>query len=298
MEYNIQPAATNNANNQGNAEKGRTLLALRTDLKRSSMRRSKKAGMRLSNLINGNHKTHKETKKKRPCALQPVPNKVGALAKSDQSTSGDSTNKVKFNEMVEGELKELTVFIDPSMRNKFGRRTTLAEALLGVSVCPFPNSNRIMIAGYMRNSEISQAKAIKIGDWLKSVNDQETHVDNFELILLSFTQPTYIKLQLKRIAVEEPPPLHALNIGKATNTGEFIDILQTLFPSSGVDDADLSTEFSVLVITLKENAKHHLNAEDVIFCYPPKESNREFKFHQSFFSVAQDLISFGDYRSL
>lgn len=238
------------------------------------MRRSKKTGMRLSNLINGNHKAHKEAMKKRANASHPPgTSKSGAVGKSDQP-GGDSTNKVKFNEMVEGELKEITVFIDPSMRHKFGRRTTLAEALLGVSVCPFPNSNRIMIAGYMPNSEISQAKAIKIGDWLKSVNDQDISVDNFELILLSYTQPTYIKLQLKRIAVEEPPPSHALNIGKATSTAEYAEALQALLAPSSSDDFDLSAVFNVLVITLKDKAEHRLNAEDVIFCYPPRENNR------------------------
>lgn len=250
-------------------------MALRNDLKRSSMRRSKKTGIRLTSLINGNHKTHKEAMKKKTNASTTAPIKSGAAGKSEPM-AGDTTNKVKFNEMAEGELKEITVFIDPSMRHKYGRRTTLAEALLGVAVCPFPNSNRIMIAGYMPNSEISQDKAIKIGDWLKSINDQEINADNFELILLSFTQPTYIKLQLKRIAVEEPPPSHHLNVGKATNTAEYVDTLKTLFLGSKCDDSDLSTVFNVLLLTLKENNEHHLHAEDIIFCYPPREINRKF----------------------
>lgn len=264
LEYNIQPTAVNNAMN---ADKGQTLLALRNDLKRSSLRRSKKAGIRLSNLINGNQKIRKDEKKKKT-------NKSHAN-KNEQASGGDTTNKVKFNELAEGELKEVTIFIDPTMRHKFGRRTTLAEALLGISLCPFPNSNRIMIAGYMPNSEISQEKVVKIGDWLKSINEQELNAENVELILLSFTQPTYIKLQLKRIAVEEPPP-HDLNVGKATCTSEYVDTLKSLFAASKSDDCDSLVVFNVLIITLKEKPEYNWNAEDVIFCYPPRGSNRNF----------------------
>lgn len=283
LEYNIQPIPVNNGNNPTNADKGQTLLALRNDLKRSSLRRSKKAGIRLSNLINGNQKIHTDDKKKRVNSST-ASNKLHAN-KSEHASSGDTTNKVKFSELADGELKEITIFIDPTMRHKFGRRTSLAEALLGISLCPFPNSNRIMIAGYMPNSEISQEKVIKIGDWLKSINDQELNAENVELILLSFTQPTYIKLQLKRIAVEEPPP-HDLNIGKATCTSEYVATLKSLFAANKGDDCDSLTIFNVLIITLKEKSEYNWNAEDVIFCYPPRENNRNF----SVFFISRSLI--------
>lgn len=293
MEFNLQPAAVSSAINSINVEKGRTLLALRNDLKRSSMRHSKKTGMRSSNLTNDNRKMHKGIKTKRANALQ-VTGRYTNKAISDQWPT-DSSIKVKFNEMAEGELKELTVFIDPTMRHRFGRRTTLVEALLGVSVCPFPNSNRIMIAGYMRSSEISQAKVIKIGDWLKSINGQEINVENIELILLSYTQPTYIKLQLRRIAVEEPPPSLMMNVYKTTNTGEFVETLQTLFGAKKDDAGNFPMIFNVLIITLKENDKLRLGAEDVIFCYPPVENNGKLELSQSesklFFSLNMILFN-------
>lgn len=269
-------------NNQNSLEKGQALIALRTDLKRSSTRRSKKTGSRLANLINGNHKTHKEVMKKKMSTKANASNRNENL-----SSDKDTANKVKFNELAEGELKEITVFIDPSMRHKYGRRTSVAEALLGVSVCPFPDSTRIMIAGYMPNSEISQDKAIKIGDWLKSINNQDINIENFELILLSFTQPTYIKLQLQRIAVEEPP--HS-NIGKATCTSEYVDTLKTLFPANKYENRDQSTVFSLLFLSLKENNEHNLDAEDVIFCFPPKEINRNYLIF--IFIQISNLVSF------
>lgn len=281
LEYNIQPVqATNNV--PGAMEKSQSLLAWRTDFKRTSTRRSKKTGIRLGNLINGNHKTsHKEAAKKKSLA---TPRKTNRNRNDVLPGDRDTTNKVKFNEMAEGEVKEITVFIDPSMRLKYGRRTSVAEALLGVSVCPFPDSSRIMIAGYMPNSEISQDKAIKIGDWLKAINNQDINVENFELILLSFTQPTYIKLQLQRIAVEEPPQHHP-NIAKVTNTSEYVDTLRSFFPAIRHDERDHTPIFSLLLLSLKENGENILDGEDVLFSYPPKESNYLYSIRGTFLTM-------------
>lgn len=279
LEYNIQPVQVTN-NVAGSMEKSQSLLAWRTDFKRTSTRRSKKTGIRLGNLINGNHKVpHKESTKKKSTPTSRKSNRNDVVA-GDR----EATNKVKFNEMAEGEVKEITVFIDPSMRLKYGRRTSVAEALLGVSVCPFPDSSRIMIAGYMPNSEVSQDKAIKIGDWLKAINNQDINVENFELILLSFTQPTYIKLQLQRIAVEEPPQHHP-NIAKVTNTSEYVDTLRSFFPNIRHDERDHIPIFSLLLLSLKESSENILDGEDVLFSYPPRESNHLYRIRGTFLTM-------------
>lgn len=282
LEYNIQPVPITH-NVPANLEKNQNLLSWRSDFKRSSTRRSKKTGgMRLSSLINGSHKLHKENMKKKMSASARKSN----LSNRNETLPGDrdTTNKVKFNEMAEGEVKEITVFIDPSMRHKYGRRTSVSEALLGVSVCPFPDSSRIMIAGYMPNSEISQDKAIKIGDWLKAINNQDVNVENIELILLSFTQPTYIKLQLQRIAVEEPPQHHP-NIAKVINTNEYVDTLRSFFPSNRHDERDHTPVFSLLLLSLKDNNEHIVDGEDLIFSYPPKESNYLYSIRGTFLTM-------------
>lgn len=281
LEYNIQPVQT--LNTPINFEKNQSLLAWRNDFKRTSTRRSKKTGIRLGNLINRNHKTHKEAMKKKWLASS----QKAITGKRSDATSGykDTTTKVKFNEMAEGEVKEITVFIEPSMRLKYGRRTSVSEALLGVSVCPFPDSSRIMIAGYMPNSEISQDKAIKIGDWLKAINNQDVNIENVELILLSFTQPTYIKLQLQRMAVEEPPQHHP-NIAKVTNTYEYVDTLRSFFPTHRHDGLDHVPIFSVLLLTLKDNGGDNiLDGEDVLFSYPPKQSNCLYSIRGTFLTL-------------
>lgn len=285
LEYNILPVATVHTV-PSHLEKSPNLLSWRSDFKRTSMRRSKKPGIRLGNLISSNHS--KKVAKKKFLSTTAVRRSNGGN-RGDVGAGGgdqrDTTNKVKFNEMAEGEVKEITVFIDPSLRHKYGRRTSLSEALLGVSVCPFPDSARIMIAGYMPNSEVSQNKAIKIGDWLKAINDQDINIENFELILLSFTQPTYIKLQLQRIAVEEPPQNHP-NIAKATNTGEYVDTLRSFYPNSRhQDDYGHAAIFHLLLLSLKESNEHIFDGEDVLYSYPPKESNFLFSIRGTFVTM-------------
>lgn len=282
LEYNILPAPTVHTV-PNHLEKNQNLLSWRNDFKRTSMRRSKKTGIRLGNLISSNH-SKKVAKKKFLSGAVRRPN-VGN--RNDVGVVGDqrdTTNKVKFNELAEGEVKEITVFIDPSLRHKYGRRTSVSEALLGVSVCPFPDSARIMIAGYMPNSEVSQNKAIKIGDWLKAINDQDINIENFELILLSFAQPTYIKLQLQRIAVEEPPQNHP-NIAKATNTGEYVDTLRSFYPTSRHDDYGHVAIFSLILLSLKESSEHIFDGEDVLYSYPPKESNFLYTIRGTFVTM-------------
>lgn len=267
LEYNTQ--AMHSAQSTQMESDKNTLTEMRNGFDRTSTRRSKKpdGNNRLSKLINRHDKVHKLGKKP-----------TLAASNNTQNTSvmsSDRDNKVKFNEMVEGEIKEIIIHIDPGARLKFGRRTSVSEALLGFSTCPFPNSQRIMIAGYMPNAEICHEKAIKIGDWLKSINDQDVTVDNFDFILLSFGQPTNIRLQLKRIAVEEQMNPQQLSLVKVTNTGEFVTALRDLVPVIAEDKllSGHSTAFSILYLSMNNTDEASADGSEVIFCYPPKEVN-------------------------
>lgn len=265
LEYNTQAMQpTQNAHSEMDRN---TLTAMRNGFDRTSTRRSKKPdGNRLSKLISRHDKLHKVTKK---AATVPL------TVHSNMQNASDRDNKVKFNEMVEGEMKELIIYIDPAARHKYGRRTSISEALLGLSTCPFPNSQRIMIAGYMPNAEICHEKAIKIGDWLKAINDQDVIDDNLDTILLSFVQPTNIRLQLKRIAVEEQANAHQLSLVKVTNTGEFVTTLRDLVPVIAEDKllSGHSTAFTILYLSMNSNDEASADGSEVIFCYPPKEVN-------------------------
>lgn len=278
LEYNTQTTQTmQNVQLEANRN---TLTAMRNGFDRTSTRRSKKTDSnRLSKLISRHDKLHKATKKGPSAPSMGSVLSSGVMASNSmQNTSSlttDRDNKVKFNEMVEGEMKEIVIYIDPAARHKFGRRTSVSEALLGFSTCPFPNSQRIMIAGYMPNAEICHEKAIKIGDWLKSINDQDVTVDNFDFILLSFVQPTNIRLQLKRIAVEEQANAHQLSLVKVTNTGEFVTALRDLVPVIAEDKllSGHSTAFTILYLSMNSSDEASADGSEVIFCYPPKEVN-------------------------
>lgn len=241
---------------------------------RASTRRSKKAGNKLSKLMNRNLR--------RPATkLQNVTTSATTPATSTSittTTTGPTTNdntKVKFSEISEGEIKEIMVFIDPAMRHKFGRRTSAAEAILGVSICPFPDGKRLMVAGYMPNSRLGQDKFAKVGDWLKSVNDIEVTVDTLDLLLASFVHPMEVKLTLQRMSGEQRILADPLENHRVTSVAALVDQIDNVFPLVEATTAvgGEPMQFSVMYLTMTGLSDSGAEGQDVIFCYPPKESN-------------------------
>lgn len=224
---------------------------------RSSTRRSKKTGSKLSKLMNRNLKPISKIK----LAVKPV------LPNSEST-------KVKFSEIAQGELKELNIFIDPSLRHKFGRRASVSEAILGVSICSFPgDGKRIMIAGYMPNSILGQDKLVKVGDWLKCINEEDVTVENIDLVLLAFTEPAEIKLTLQRMSGEEPSMHQQLMYNKIRNIQELIENAGNIF-GAGIDELFAGEMvFGVLYLTMTDLNENGPEGQDVLFCYPPKDTN-------------------------
>lgn len=234
---------------------------------RSSTRRSKKTGSKLSKLMNRNLKPISKTK----LPVKPV------LSNSDST-------KVKFSEIAQGELKSLLIEIDPAMRHKYGRRASVSEAILGVSICSFPGdgNKRIMIAGYMPNSILGQDKLVKVGDWLKCINEEEVNVENIDLVLLAFTEPIEIKLTLQRMSGEEPGMHQQLMYNKIRNVQELIENAGNIFATGTTDNIALNSEemiFGVLYLTMNNLDENGPEGQDVLFCYPPKEKNCKFILH-------------------
>lgn len=96
-----------------------------------------------------------------------------------------STSKVTFSDYQEGEIKEVTLILNKAATSgkKLGRRSTLVETLLGVTVSSFTDGNRIMVSGFAPDSEASKEKNIKIGDWLKTINGIHVNTYNLKNIL-------------------------------------------------------------------------------------------------------------------
>lgn len=81
-----------------------------------------------------------------------------------------------------------------------GRRTTLIESLLGITVSTLSDGCRIMVAGFTPDSEAKNDKNIKIGDWLKMINGIEVTVQNLNTVLEQISIKNEIVLQLQRVA--------------------------------------------------------------------------------------------------
>lgn len=172
--------------------------------------------------------------------------------------------KVKFSEISKGEIKKIHVYIDPSMRNKFGRRASVCESILGVSISPFPDGQRIMIAGYMPNSYLSQEKIIKVGDWLKAINDHDVTAENVDLLLLSFREPVQVELTLQRMSGEEPTQSDQHLTNKITSLSDFVVHAKHVFQS----DLAQNGLFNVLYVTM-----NGFDEQNVSLYYPEKSQN-------------------------
>lgn len=239
-------------------------LSARNEFKRNSMRRSKKATGKLSKLIS--RRTHKKDKTMSTA-------NSGAGAGSVPSTMNKFTAKVKFGELNKGEIKDVSIYIDPSARHTFGRRTSLCEALCGISICTFPDSQNIMVAGFMPNSTIGQEKSIKVGDWLKAINGQDVHYDNINFVLMNFVAPTKILLTLQRTANEEQFQDQSLSY-RVSSLTEFAMMSRELFAVPDTVFADHKwTVLNVLYLSLNKTDDHDGEGRDVLFAYPPKEKN-------------------------
>ncbi|KAJ6645234.1 Protein inturned, partial [Pseudolycoriella hygida] len=221
----------------------------------TSTRRSKKSGSKLAKLINRN--------------LKPM-NKDASNSKTTNKGGSSDSAKVKFSETAEGEVKNVTVLIDPLVRHKYGRRSTVCEALLGV-VTSFAEGKRIIIDGFRPNSMLSQDKIIKVGDWLKAINDVEVNMDTIDSVLLNFEGPTEVKLSLQRTVAEESIIDHRNVVNKVTSLTEFVANAGLIFDLSKWDTDDMI--FSVMYLTMKNLDEQNTDGQDVLFCYPSKEKN-------------------------
>ncbi|XP_043283272.1 protein inturned isoform X2 [Venturia canescens] len=124
----------------------------------------------------------------------------GKHADGNQHKEGNGNKEVTFRDCQAGEIREVTLAIDPEKRHKLGRRATLCEAYLGISPGDFSDKIRVMVAGFIPDGEAMRNKNIKIGDWLRSINSRQVTSQNLEHILSEISSPTTVKLELQRVA--------------------------------------------------------------------------------------------------
>ncbi|XP_023311186.1 protein inturned [Anoplophora glabripennis] len=179
-----------------------------------------------------------------------------------------TTSKVKFQDFQEGEEKEVMLDIDVENRHNLSGDKSLAESLLGLIVSTLSDGNRVMIAGFSYDSKAKHERNIKIGDWLKSINNIEVNVQNLDDILQKFINRDDVLLKLQRVAgieVTKEPPINELN-----NESNFV---RELLNFKSDDDQLLMQTLCkhplgiVYIDTEKLNENNQEN-EDVIYCFP------------------------------
>lgn len=183
------------------------------------------------------------------------------------------SNKVTFLDYQEGEVREVTLRVNPQSRAKYGRRATLVEALLGLNITTFSDGQRIMVAGFVPDGEAVRHRNIKIGDWLKSINNNDITFHSINSILDNITEPQELHLKLQRIGaveVTKNPPANEL-----FNQSEFVRQLTN--PNTNEEEilSDVLCSFPVGILYLKTEGLNENGPEfeGVTYCFP-KPMNR------------------------
>jgi len=92
-----------------------------------------------------------------------------------------------------GEIRKISLWVDPERRHKLGRRATLCEAYFGIMPGIFSDKIRVMVAGFIPDGEAMRNRNIKIGDWLRSINSNNVTFQNLDEILSEINTPSNVR---------------------------------------------------------------------------------------------------------
>lgn len=131
-----------------------------------------------------------------------------------------------------------------------------------------------MIAGFSYDSKAKHEKNIKIGDWLKSINNIDVNVQNLDDILQKFINKDNVFLKLQRVAgieVTKDPPINELN-----NESNFVkELLNFKLEDEQLVLLNLRKHpIGILFINTDELNENNQDNEDVTYCFPkPLQKN-------------------------
>ncbi|KAK3879926.1 hypothetical protein Pcinc_015568 [Petrolisthes cinctipes] len=117
-----------------------------------------------------------------------------------------SPPKVTFRDNPSGEVRKVMLQVYEGGSN-LGRRASLCETVLGIIPGRFnePPYTRVMVAGLLPGSQALKNGAIKIGDWLKEVEETDVTWDNLDDVLAELQIPSMISLSVQKCASETLP---------------------------------------------------------------------------------------------
>ncbi|KAK8742472.1 hypothetical protein OTU49_001901 [Cherax quadricarinatus] len=146
--------------------------------------------------------------KRRPSVRVKGTPRVGTGGEGGTKGGSDLTSppKVTFRDNPSGEVRKINLQVYEG-GNNLGRRASLCETVLGVVPGRFsePPDSRVMVAGLVPGSQALRNGVIKIGDWLKEVDESDVNWDNLDDILAELQIPSTITLSVQKCASETLP---------------------------------------------------------------------------------------------
>lgn len=169
----------------------------------------------------------------------------------------------------------IKLVVDPAQRFKYGRRTSISEAMLGLATTPFPDGQRIMIAGFSTMSHPDLHQIIKVGDWLKSIEGTDVTMANLDAYLLTIENITEVQIVVQRLS--------SAGECKYSNVAAIVKSLDVLMP---INETEEETRiFSMMYLTMEGTTEQGPEGQDVLFCYPSKTETELYATRGSFLTI-------------
>lgn len=209
----------------------------------------------------------------------------------DLRQSFSNSSKVTFNETFNGEVKEIKLEINPENRNRFGRRSTLSESILGLSLTAFTDKNRLMVENILPNFNSKDRIPIKIGDWLISINGIHVNSSNLDVVLQSFNELCVAKLQFQHFTEVDnsimEPTCNFLN--KILGFSMVYDTIELMNLGKMKNKSENELIFSLMYLSAEGFDENNTEGQDILYCYPPKNENFLYLSRGSFFTLKSIL---------
>lgn len=206
---------------------------------------------------------------------------MGNRAKDNNKQAGESTGDTSKHYPASHPCGDVNIklVVDPAQRFKYGRRTSISEALLGLATTPFPDGQRIMIAGFSAMSHPELHQIIKVGDWLKSIEGTDVTMSNLESYLLTIENITEVQIVVQRLSTAGEC--------KYSNVSAIVKSMDVLMPLGGGEAEEMETRmiFTMMYLTMEGTTEHGPEGQDVMFCYPSKNLTELYATRGSFLTI-------------
>ncbi|KAK7870249.1 hypothetical protein R5R35_000979 [Gryllus longicercus] len=175
---------------------------------------------------------------------------------------------------------EVSLQLDPAARHNLGRRASLAESLLGLVVSASGDENKVRIVGFIPNGEAIRLNGIRIGDWLRCINNQEVTLQTLETVLGAFSSPCKVQLKLQRLTSDCVSEAKTASSQQVTGfkAGELSERVRSLVLVKPTEELCISIQTScigVMYLTQEGLSAGEESQDDqsLLYCFPAPASH-------------------------